>query len=208
MTDRRYGIFLRPDPQTCWNVTQVTFAIARQFGYVSAGAFPPHATLIGNLRTHAGHDELVAALDPVFAATSPFTVHNSGVTRTAKDTYEYNVNLSQDGVTVNAAFAAVASAVKDAVIPLALPHEDYLTTATEEYQFAGHLGLASHELLFDNSLCEEIGGFIEGLPIDPPPAWFTARWYSLFEFQADWSGHWWEHMSWRHLHSWHVTAAS
>ncbi|MGO4586843.1 hypothetical protein AB4Z38_23630 [Arthrobacter sp. 2RAF6] len=33
---------------------------------------------------------------------------------------------------------------------------------------------------------------------------FTLRWYTLFEFRADWDGPWWEQMTWRHIKSWDV----
>ena len=45
----RYGVFLRPDPLTCASVTRITGQLRAQFGLVSAGAFPPHATLAGSL---------------------------------------------------------------------------------------------------------------------------------------------------------------
>ena len=201
MSDIRYGIFLRPDPTTCWNVTQITIALKRQFGMVSAGAFPPHATLIGNLRTDASTEQLVEALNPVFADLKPFPVYNAGVRRTAKNTFEYDVNLDATGDAPNRPLRQVAAAVKQAVLPLSIPADDYLVIPVAEYEFAGHLGLASHELAVDDSLSDQVGDFIAGLPVSSPAS-FDARWYSLFEFRADWSGHWWENMPWRHLHSW------
>ncbi|MDH6622262.1 hypothetical protein M2271_000049 [Streptomyces sp. LBL] len=204
MTDIRYGIFLRPDPATCWAVTQVTIALNKQFGLVSAGAFPPHATLIGNLRTNAAAAEVVSALDPVFENVDPFPVYNSGISRTGSGTYEYDVNLDASGTKPNEPLGRVAATVAKAVAPLSVPVDDFLVTPVAEYAFAGHLGLASHDLLVDNRLTDEVGEFLAGLPLQAPAS-FAARWYSLFEFRADWSGQWWQNMSWRHLHSWDVT---
>lgn len=204
MTQIRYGIFLRPDPATCWNVTQITFAVKRQFGLVSAGAFPPHATLIGNLASTASEKEIATALDPVFADVKPFTVYNAGVARGASDGYEYNVNLDASHQNPNAPLGDVAAAVKAAVLPLSTPVQDYRVIPVADYEFAGHLGLASHELAVDNRLSDEIGEFIAELPLDAPTS-FTSKWFSFFEFQADWSGHWWEEMTWRHIKSWDVS---
>ncbi|MFL5999271.1 MAG: hypothetical protein ACJ736_34120 [Streptomyces sp.] len=201
LTDIRYGIFLRPDPATCWAVTQVTFALNRQFGLVSAGAFPPHATLIGNLCTRATEAELIAALDPVFENVTPFPVYNQGIARTGTGAYEYDINLDASGNRPNVPLGRVADAVAKAVAPLSVPVDDFMVTPVAEYRFAAHLGLASHELAVDNRLSKEVGDFLAGLPLHAPES-FAARWYSLFEFQADWSGHWWQNMSWRHLHSW------
>jgi len=207
MTDVRYGIFLRPDAATCWTVTQITFALKQQFGLVSAGAFPPHATIIGNFRTEASQDELIAVLDDVFAGVQPLTVYNSGIERNS-DRYGFNLNLNESATDVNRSLEKVARRVSDAVEPLCAPPDppDLLTPGPADYSFAAHLSLAAHELAIDNRLSDEIGEFLEGLPITPPAS-FTARWYSLFEFRADWSSYWWEHMTWRHLRSWDVSAS-
>lgn len=203
MTDIRYGIFLRPDPVTCWAVTQITLAIRQQFGLVSAGAFPPHATLIGNLRTDATEDELVEALTPVFTGRAPFTVYNNGVERRGGLTYEYDVNLDEARTSPNAELGAVAADVAAAVAPLSIDVDDYLVPRVSEYRFAGHLGLASHELRVNPLLSDEIGEFIAGLPIAPAES-FDARWFSLFEFRSNWDGSWWENLQWRHIRSWDI----
>lgn len=205
MSDIRYGIFLRPDPATCWAITQITHALQQQYGFVAALAFAPHATLIGNLNVDITADELVGVLDPVFERVAPIAVYNSGVQRTHKGTYEYNVNLAADGETPNQALNEVAADVKAAVLPLHVRHDDYLAPNVQDYTFAGHLGLASFELHVDNRLSDEVGEFIAGLPITAPTS-FVARWYTLFQFRADWSGHWWNDMPWKHVKSWEATA--
>lgn len=205
LNDIRYGIFLRPDPATCWNVTQVTLALNKQFGLTSAGAFPPHATLIGNLATGATESDLVSALTPVFDNVRPIPVYNSGIVRTIKSTYEYNVNLDATGSHPNKPLGQIAAAVKEAVLPLSVPVDDYWVTPVADYTFAAHLGLASHELSVDARLSDEVGDFIANLPLVPPPASFVARWYTLFEFRADWTGQWWNDMSWRHIKSWEAS---
>ncbi len=201
MNDIRYGIFLRPDPETCWAITQITHALQQQYGFVAALAFAPHATLIGNLNVDLTEEELVAVLDPVFADVAPIPVYNSGVQRTHKGTYEYNIDLDAAGSKPNAPLRQIAADVKAAVLPLHVTHEDYLAPNVQDYTFAGHMGLASFELHVDNRLSDEVGEFIAGLPITAPAS-FVARWYTLFQFRADWSGHWWNDMPWRHVKSW------
>jgi hypothetical protein len=201
LTDIRYGIFLRPDAATCWTVTQVTHALNKQFGLVSAGAFPPHATLIGNLATRATEAELIAALDPVFHGVRPFPVYNSGITPGTSGSYGYNINLDAAGAKPNESLGRVAAAVAEAVAPLSDRVEDFLTPPVAEYRFSAHFGLASHDLSVDQSLSAQVGDFLAELPLQPPAS-FVARWYSLFTFRADWSGQWWHNMTWRHIHSW------
>lgn len=204
MTDTnniRYGIFLRPDPATCYAITQITHALRQQYGFVAAAAFAPHATLIGNLQSALSEEELVKTLDTVFADVKAFSVYNSGVQRTWKGTYEYNINLDASGQKPHPQLAEIAQLVRQAVLPLHVRHDDYLAPNVQEYEFAGHLGLASFELHIDNRLSDEVGEFIAGLPITAPPS-FVAGWYTLFQFSADWSGHWWTDMPWRHVKSW------
>jgi hypothetical protein len=206
MTDVRYGIFLRPDPATCWAITQVTHALQQQYGFVAALAFPPHATLIGNLRVNISEEELVDVLNPVFEDVAPIPVYNGGVRRTHKGTFEYDIDPDADGGAPNAPLRQVAAAVKTAVLPLHVHHDDFLAPNVQDYTFAAHLGLASFELHVDGRLSDEVGDFIRGLPIVPPTS-FVARWYSLIQFRADWSGHWWNDMPWRHVTSWEARAS-
>ncbi len=201
LTDIRYGIFLRPDPVTCWTITQITHALRQQYGLVAAAAFAPHATLIGNLQSQVSEDELIAILDKVFEGVKPIPTYNSGIERTRKGTFEYNINLDASGERPNEELGRLAAAVKDAVLPVHVRHDDYLAPNVQDYTFAAHLGLASFELHVDNRLSDEVGEFIAGLPIVAPDS-FVARWHALFQFRADWSGHWWEKMSSRHVKSW------
>lgn len=198
----RYGVFLRPDAATCWNVVQVTTALRQQFGFVSAGAFPPHATLVGNLATTATPASLIDALDPVFADTRPFAVRNAGVAHAVG--FHYDIDGAPSGAGRNGPLVEVARAVRAALLPLSIPVEDRLVTPLADAEFFGHIGLASHELSTDRSAADEVGEFIATLPIAPPPAGFEAGWYSLLRFDADWQGDWREGMTWRRVRSWHV----
>ncbi len=114
--------------------------------------------------------------------------------------FVYDVHTDGSG-RPNHALVAVADAVRDAVLPVSLPITDHLVTPVEEAEFHGHLSLASHDLLVDPGLADEVGDFIAGLPLAPPPT-FTARVYSLLAFEAGWEGEWWRSMTWRHLRSW------
>lgn len=203
MDDIRYGIYLRPDAATSWAVTQITDAVKRQFGVVSAAAFPPHATLIGNLKTKATEAELITALDSVFTAVSAFPVFNSGVYEDA-GRFGFDINCDESGQTPNAALHIVYDRVAAAIAPLSVPHEDYLATPVDAYVFSAHMGLASHDLEVDTRMSAEIGEFIAELPITAPRS-FTARWYSLYETRSNWEGQWWHNLRWRNLKSWRAS---
>ncbi|AQY01838.1 hypothetical protein [Microbacterium foliorum] len=204
--DIRYGIFLRPDPATCWAITQITLALKQQYGFVAAAAFAPHATLIGNFQSSVPEDELIATLDDVFDEVRPYPVYNSGVERAPRGNYWYDVNQDATGTGPNQPLNDIAARVKEALLPLHVPHNDRYAPNVADYTFAGHLGLASFELIVDPRLSNEVGEYIAELPV-VPPASFEARWYTLFQFQADWQGYWWENMPWRHVKSWRAEDA-
>jgi hypothetical protein len=202
MNDIRYGIFLRPDPQTCWAVAQVTLALRQQFGFVAAEVFAPHATLIGNLQVTQSEDELVGVLNPVFEQVHPIAIYNHGVRANEQESsVRYDINLNATGDRPNAKLAAIAAATKTAVLPHHIRHNDFLAPNVEEYTFAAHLSLASFELDVMPHMFAEVFEYTIGLPIHPPSS-FVARWYTLFQFRADWHGQWWDDMTWRHIKSW------
>jgi hypothetical protein len=195
----RYGVFLRPDAATSLVQTQINVAMKQQFNLVSAAAFPPHATLVGNLRSAVGAAELVALLDPVFTGRAPIPVHNSGIVPMGAG-YVYDIHHNPDGTT-NEVLVSVAGDVVDAVLPIALPTEDYLVLPVGQGSFSAHLSLASHDLAVDPHLVEEVGEYLAALPVTPPEE-FTADVFSLYAFRSDWAGHWWNTLTWRHIHSW------
>ncbi len=201
MNSTRYGIFLRPDPETSWAVTRITDALHQQYGLTAAAAFAPHATLIGNLQSAVTEKELVLRLDGMFSDVRPLPVYNHGVRRSPQGSYYYDINLNRSGTEPNQQLFQVASAVRAATLPLHVPHNDFLAPNVQDYTFAAHLTLAGFELHVDSRLSEEVGDFIQGLLITAPTS-FVASCYTLFEFHADWSGHWWNNMPWRHIKSW------
>ncbi len=199
MTSLRYGVFLRPDPATCWAVTQIVQAVREQFNLVAAAAFPPHATIVGNFRPRVGEAELVARLDEAFARIAPVTVYNHCI----RD-FAFNINDDESGSAPNAQLAAVNEVVREVVVPLHLHHDDFLAPNVDVYTFRAHLTLAGFDLSLDPRLKPEVDEFIRGLPIEPPAS-FQLNWYTLYELASDdWEGRWWEDQRWRHVKSWDV----
>lgn len=207
MSSTRYGIYLRPDPATCWAQTQIILALKQQYGLVSAAAFPPHATLVGNLRTEASVDELFKRVGAALASWPSFQVFNKGIERFGADAgcvgdgYLYNIHENGRGEP-NESLVRLAASVKNAVLPVALPTRDYLVATVAESEFWGHLSLASHDLLVDSTLSDEVGEFLADLPVTAPAS-FSAQVVSLYETTSrDWNGHWWKTLRCIHRKSW------
>jgi hypothetical protein len=198
-----YGVFLRPDARTSTAVSTITFLVERQFGLVSAGAYPPHATLAGSVPMLADEADIIAALDPVLTDRPGFPVHNGGIaTRSA---IGYDVDRLADG-SVNEPLHSLAVDVNAALEPLVVPLDGYLVKEFRADHFRAHLSLASHELMVWPERQAEVDAFIRQLDIAPSTD-FTAEYVSMYRFQSDdWSGHWWNSLEWEPVHTWNLTS--
>ncbi|WGD37676.1 heme utilization protein [Lysinibacter sp. HNR] len=206
MNPHVYGVFLLPDPITASAVSTITFQVKQQFGLVSAAAFPPHATLAGSVAIPQDPEAVIAALNPVLSGRRQFTVINGGIQRYAT-AITYDIDKNSDG-TQNHNLLKLAVQVNEVLTPLAVPIEATLVQPFDKDSFRAHLSLASHELVFRPDLSSEVEEFIRALPIVPPSE-FDARIVALYRFTApDWSGHWWENLSWEHLRSWKLVPSN
>lgn len=196
----RYGVYLRPDPRTCLAVTTITTQLRAQYGFVSAGAFPPHATLVGSQHLGRDEDAVVTALDAALAGRPGFDVHNRGV-RASGVGFVYDVHHRADG-TPNAEFVDLAAAVDAAVAPLRLPMNSPQVHGFDRAGFLAHLSLASHDLYERPDLHDEVGEFVTGLDVAVPQG-FRGRTVTLYRTaSSDWSGRWWRSLVCEHVATW------
>ena len=208
----RYGVFMTPDPATSAAVTQVTGFIKAQYGLVSAGAFPPHATLAGSLPI-SDETALVDALDAALRTQAAVPVENHGVRTISRSALRANVRVLGDiviydindiGPSRNEALRTLALNVNEVVRPL-LASTSGLTADTHDgTRFHAHLSLASHELYERPDLRDEIATYASALPVTAPPH-FVANTITLYRLQhPTWSGPWWTDMTWTHHRTWHL----
>jgi hypothetical protein len=199
----RYGVYLRPDPTTCAAVTAVTTQLRAQYGIVSAGAFPPHATLVGSRHITAPAEEIVAAVTRGLADASAFTVHNAGVRRQGVGLV-YDVHHLADGITPNPAFVDLAARVDKAVAPLETPAPNPAEHRFDRDTFRAHLSLVSHDMYVRPDLSEEVEEYVNGLPV-PLPESFPGDRVTLYRTRSDdWTGRWWQTLTWEHVHTWRL----
>ncbi|MCJ1715809.1 2'-5' RNA ligase family protein [Curtobacterium sp. VKM Ac-2922] len=196
----RYGVYLRPDARTCRAVTVVTDQLRAQYGLVSAGAFPPHATLVGSQPFGGDIADVEAALTTLLRDRPAFDVHNAGV-REQGIGYVYDVAERPDG-SVNQDFVRLAADVDAAVAPFRVPMHSPLSNDYDPEHWRGHLSLASHDLYGRPDLHDEVGAFIRDLGVDVPSG-FRGDTVVLYRTASpDWSGRWWHTMTWEHVRTW------
>lgn len=208
----RYGVYLRPDPRTCAAVTAITTHLRAQFGLVSAGAFPPHATLVGSEPLGRDENAIVDAVTKALQGRATFPVFNVGPVRkdgivggAPKSGIGYDVDKLEDG-SKNLPFFELAAAVADAITPLRLPMDDPEPNYFDPGHFNAHLSLASHDMFERPDLVNEVHEYVNGLGVQYPRT-FTGEWVALYRTRSDdWSGRWWRTLTWEHLHSWRLAA--
>jgi hypothetical protein len=199
----RYGVYLRPDPRTCLAVTAVTAQLRAQYGLISAGAFPPHATLIGSQHVPGPEADLVDALSRTLEGRQSFAVHNAGV-RAQGVGVVFDVHHLADGATVNPDLVNLAAAVDAAASPLVTQVANPAPQPFDRARFHGHLSLASHDMFDRSDLREEVEAYIRALPVDHPDT-FTADTVTLYRTRSvDWTGRWWRTLTWTHVHTWRL----
>jgi hypothetical protein len=199
----RWGVYLRPDPRTCAAVSTVTGQLNAQYGLVSAGAFPPHATLIGSQHVVAPAAEIVATLDAALAGKTAIEVHNAGIVPMDQG-YVYDLHHLADATTPNAEILTLGEAVDAALAPLVSPAPNPGPHDFDRDRYRAHLSLASHDLYQWPHLHDEVGEYLRALPVDPPDT-FSGDTVALYRTaSADWSGRWWRTLTWEHVHSWRL----
>lgn len=200
MTEYTWGVYLRPDPITCKAIADLTELAKRQFGIVSAAAFAPHATLAGAVPSNATAEEFIAMLDPLLSRTTAFPVYNAGIARRPTSVY-YDIDTLGNGE-VNRPLHNLATAVNEAISPIAAYTAGEWSQPFESGKFWAHLSLASHDLRDRPDVRDEVEEFLRAIPIDTP-ATFMADTITLFRFHsADWNSEWWHDLTWQHVRSW------
>ncbi|HEY8720328.1 2'-5' RNA ligase family protein [Pengzhenrongella sp.] len=199
----RYGVYLRPDPRTCQAVTTVTDQLRAQYGLISAGAFPPHATLIGSQHVAGAEADLVEAVTKALDGFVPFTVHNAGV-RAQGVGLVYDVHHLADGRTVNEDLMNLAATVDGAAAPMVTSAANPEPHRFDSTTFHGHLSLASHDLYARADLRDEVEEYVRGLSA-PHPASFAGDTVTMYRTRSDdWTGRWWQTLTWTHVHTWRL----
>jgi 2'-5' RNA ligase superfamily len=203
----RYGVFVRPDPVTCAAVTRITAQLRAQYGLLSAGAFPPHATLAGSLPLARGSEALLAAISDVLLPAEAVEVRNAGLRRLDGGlvfAIDDDVAGSPTGPLADLA-AAVSAAARPrlAHVPPGQLPADVHPPGT----WIGHLSLASHDLVARPDLMEEVEAYVRELCVEYPTR-FCADIVAVYCFEhPSWTGAWWRDMQWRHLRSWRLPHA-
>lgn len=195
----RFGLYLRPSYAMCRAQAEIHDLLKRQFRFVTAGVFMPHATVKGFFRSDATIVELAGAVVRALAGRRPFFVVSNGPVPLGRGGVSLDVHHDERG-RLNREFQATHEAVFNGLAPLVHPACDFTPREEALDRFFAHLTLAMSdvpEVMFD-----ELFAFLqEAQPIGPRR--FMAEYFHLFALRSDdWSGEWWSTLEWSLLHAW------
>ena len=188
-------MFLLPDARTSAAVTRITSVLNAQFGFVSAGRFPPHVTLAGSLPLAVIETELVASMRTIAARHQPVAIVNAGPQRLWESVLAFDVHHDETGA-ANAALIDLAVDVMEGVRPLLASRGHLAADVHDRADWYGHLSLASHDLSGRPEWLTLVERFVHELA-EPFPEHFEASRLGVFRFHhADWTGTWWTSFRW------------
>ena len=201
----RYGLYLRPPAVISRIQSEIHELMKRQYGLVSAGAFPPHMTILGHVATRDDHQEVIDAATAAMDGVHAVRIFNRGLGATPGHGIGHIVGSLPNG-DPNPALVDLFRRASQHLDPLRVPVEgEYKPGVRKEADFYGHMTLAAHDLTLRPELFDEVFAFLSELDIGARGEYIcdTAALY-VYETNSGWDGKWWETMTWTLLKSFHL----
>ncbi|MCP4419804.1 MAG: 2'-5' RNA ligase family protein [Chloroflexi bacterium] len=193
----RYAVYLIPPYSVAQPVAEIHQMLRKQFGLVAADKFQIHATLKGFFKkVEEPLEPMTERLDRIFSDLEPFPVHFNGF----RIDIGIGLNVSRIGEEPNPAMVALRTQIVDAIRPFIAPDCDFVKEDLGS-PFAAHVTLAFRDIPL--TLYDDVFAYLEQAPLPIQP--FTAQTFHLLQFfSQDWTGAWWETLTWQLLKSWHI----
>ncbi len=198
MCDSRFAVYLIPPYQLTRKVAEVHALLNKQFGFAAADRFPVHCTIKGFFKkNNKSAADLQAELDRFFQDQKPLPV---SVEEYRIDKIGFGLSLlTLDGST-NIPFLEFREAVVDITRPYIADDCDFKESDLGR-SFHPHITFSFRDI--PNKLYDDIFEWMKGGPDFKGP--FQADTFHLLEFFSDeWTGSWWDSLSWRLLKSWRL----
>lgn len=200
----RYGLFLRPPAILARHQAAVHDLLRRQYGLVTAGAFPPHMTILGHVPTADDHGAVVDAASAALTDVTAVRFFNRGVVP-HQGGVAYDVGTLATGEP-NPELTGLFRRARRHLDPLRVDvTNEFKGGVTQDKHFYGHMTLAGHDLALRPELFDEVYSFLLHLDIQARGE-YVADTVALYAFRTrtGWDGAWWETMTWTLLRSYHL----
>lgn len=205
----RYGVFLRPPARLVADALRGYAVTGGLFGYRSANAYPPHVTLVGSIAPSVPEGVLVDAVDAALARRAAVRLATEGLTLSGGTVYYQFADAP--GAAASGGVADLMGALLAAVAGLRHYHDDDFTAARRRRdspeRFKPHLSLISFDGAGSPELSAEALELLGELGL-AGPAEELFEWVHLVRLHArDWSGPYWETLTWSVVRAWRLGAA-
>ena len=198
MTDSRFAVYLIPPYQLTRDAAEVHALLRKQFGFAAADRFPVHCTMKGFFKKNdASIENLQGELDSFFEEQQPVQV---SVEEFRTDPIGFGLSLKTLDGKPNTQFLDLREDIVDIVKPYIADDCDFKAHDLGR-PFHPHITFSFRDI--PNELYDDIFEWMKDGPDFSGP--FLADTYHFLEFfSADWTGSWWETISWRLLKSWRL----
>jgi len=198
MTDSRYAIYLIPPYKLSKGVSEVHYMLRKQFGFAAADRFPVHCTVKGFFKKNDKPAiQLQEELGQFFKTQPaiPVSVEDLRV-----DPIGFGLSLMTRDGKPNSPFLEF----RERVVELTRPY------IADDCDFKGHdLGREFHPHItfsfrdIPNEIYDDVFAWMKDGP-DLKGSFLADTFHFLEVFSKDWSGPWWDTLTWRLLKSWRL----
>ena len=198
MTDSRFAVYLIPPYPLTRNVAEIHYLLRKQFGFTAADRFSVHCTVKGFFKKNdRAAEDLGAELDTFFQNQKPLMVSAEDYLITP---IGFGLSLLNLNSQPNVPFLDFRERVVDITRPYISDDCDFKDRDLGR-EFHPHITFAFRDI--PNELYDIVLAWIENGP-DLKGKFLAETYHYLEFFSEDWSGRWWETLTWRLLNSWHL----
>ncbi len=198
MTDSRFAVYLIPPYQLSKEVAEVHHLLRKQFGFAAADRFQVHCTMKGFFKKNERDvKKLQEELDGFFIGQR---ILELSVEELRIDPIGFGLSLETLNGKPNTPFLNLREEIVNIVKPYIAEDCDFKAHDLG-HPFHPHITFSFRDI--PNELFDDVFKWMEDGPDFNGP--FQADTYHFLEFFSDdWSGSWWNSISWRLLKSWRL----
>ena len=199
MTDSRFAVYLIPPYPLSKGISEVHYLLSKQFGFAAADRFPVHCTIKGFFKKNdQPTSQLQNELDRFF-------LNQPAIPVSADDLRVDPIGFGLSLMTLDGKPNSPFLEFREKVVGITRPY------IADDCDFKDHdLGRPFHPHItfsfrdIPNELYDDVLAWMEAGPDLKGP--FLADTFHFMEvFSKDWSGSWWDTLTWRLIQSWRLS---
>jgi len=200
MSDSRFAVYLILPYQLSKGISEAHYLLRKQFGFAAADRFPVHCTIKGFFKKNdRPASQLQGELDQFFQAQFAIPVSAEEL---RVDPIGFGLSLMTLDGEPNTPFLDFREKVVDITRPYIADDCDFKSHDLGR-SFHPHITFSFRDI--PNELYDDVFAWMEAGPELKGP--FLADTFHFLEvFSEDWSGSWWDTLTWRLLKSWRLTS--